>query len=44
MNRLKHQLTDVQKIPLADYLIENITLPDMRRQLMELHRQLLVAS
>ena len=44
MNRLKHQLTDVQKIPLADYLIENITLPDMRRQFMELHRQLLVAS
>ena len=44
MNRMKHQLTDAQKIPLASYLIDNVTLSDMRRQLTELHQQLLVVS
>ncbi|NQX76158.1 dephospho-CoA kinase [Gilvibacter sp.] len=39
--RMQHQWPDEQKIPLADYVIENIDLEATRKQVNSLHKQLI---
>lgn len=39
--RMQHQWPDEQKIPLADYLIENIDLEQTKKQVNSLHEQLI---
>ncbi|MDC7997852.1 dephospho-CoA kinase [Gilvibacter sediminis] len=39
--RMQHQWPDEQKIPLADYVIENIDLEATRKQVISLHEQLI---
>lgn len=39
--RMQHQWPDEQKIPLADFVIENIDLEETRKQVNSLHKQLI---
>ncbi len=38
--RMQHQWTDEKKIPLADFVIENITLENTKEQVEEIHMQI----
>jgi dephospho-CoA kinase len=42
--RMQHQWNDADKIPLADFIIENTDLKSTRRQVAHIHNQLLQLS
>ncbi|NNF20174.1 MAG: dephospho-CoA kinase, partial [Flavobacteriaceae bacterium] len=41
LERMKNQWTDAEKIPFADFVIENTDLETTRLKVMEIHRKLL---